>query len=198
MSGSFVISPPEYRENCTASSNATTTTVHIYLFLKANEVLYICIVESTSGSLNGTYLGFPWVVPELQKFTESHQGQQFLSPVTVSRVKFKETSNPMLPQRYDRYRLSREDGGQITICNPLDVMLQILVGDDRDVGLKALLVGYPVEAEAQQVLRITVLLQNPPQGLLLDHSGVPCHRLELFYHSVHIYLGHLLQHLQQL
>lgn len=39
-----------------------------YLFLKAKEVWYICIVVSYNSSFHGTYFGFPWVVPELQEF----------------------------------------------------------------------------------------------------------------------------------
>ena len=43
------------------------TPAHKYLFLKANEVLYVCISNFKISSLKSRYLRFPCVVPELRE-----------------------------------------------------------------------------------------------------------------------------------
>jgi len=68
--------------------------------------------------------------------------------------------------------VSAQDGRAVTICNALNIRLQILVSDDGNLGLESVTVGGTVESEAFEVFCLGVLGENLGKDSLLDGVSV--------------------------
>lgn len=67
-----------------------------------------------------------------------------------------------------------EDGGAITIGNTLNFRLDIVVGDDGEVGLEGGAVGGATEVEAFKVFGVGVAGEYGGQHFLLDGISITC------------------------
>lgn len=76
-----------------------------------------------------------------------------------------------------------EDGGAIAVSNALDIRLQILVSNDRNLGFESVTIGSSVEMKPLQILCVGVSAQYLVQNPLLYRVWV---------------LGHLVYELQRL
>ena len=68
--------------------------------------------------------------------------------------------------------MSRENRRAVSISNPLNFRLEILVGNHRKLGLEVLAVSGAAEVVAPEILSLGVAAQNLGQNPLLDCGGV--------------------------
>jgi len=83
-----------------------------------------------------------------------------------------------VPSEKLRDRVSAEDRGAVTVSNALDIMLQILVRNDRNLGLESVTVRGFIELKPFEVLSLSVLAQNLGKHSLLDTVSVLGHFLD--------------------
>ena len=80
-----------------------------------------------------------------------------------------------LPSEKLRDWVSAEDRGAVTISNALDIRLQILVSNDRNLGLESVTGCGTIQLKPFQVLSLGVLAQNLGQDPPLDTVSISGH-----------------------
>lgn len=72
-------------------------------------------------------------------------------------------------------RVRRENSRAIAISDTLDIRLQILVGNNRNLGFERVPICGSVEVESSKILRLRISTKYLTQNPLLDGISVPGH-----------------------